>query len=304
MIKVGLIDNASDSDIYADAISRSHDFSLSGLYHLQPVESSGESIQTDISRLKEYREFLNNSEALIFPRITAEVHNLIILALKHSRHILAGNPLNLDYESVDHLFKLSEEANVIFKVIQTVQYHSAMQAALEYIRNPVLLEIRNESADISEPLIDSIHKCVQPAVCINQTGMKKVQAVSIPMNNGLPDVINARIEFDNGCVANVTSSRYAKADRFICRVHQANQHIDIDFAACQVSFAGFEDSKRNLSSGLINVSGNHPLDDELSGFAENILTNTFHLSQSESGYQTYFISRKILEKICHDLYPA
>jgi predicted dehydrogenase len=303
MIKVGLIDNASDSQIYADAISRSPDFALSGLYHIQ-IPESGESIQSDISRLKEYREFLNKAEALIFPRITAEVNNLIILALKHSRHILTGNPLNLDSESVDHLFKLSEEANVIFKVIQTVHYHSAMKAALEYIKNPVLLEIRNESADISELFTDAVHKCVQPAVFINQTGMKKVQAVSIPANNSIPDVINARIEFDNGCVANVTSSRYAKSERFMCRVHQANQHIDIDFAGCQVSFTGFETSNRDLSSGLIDVTGNHPLDDELSGFAENIFSNTFRLSQSESGYQTYLISRKILEKICYELYPA
>jgi hypothetical protein len=304
MIKVGLIDNASDSDIYTDAIKRSTDFSLSGLYHIQSTGPSGESIQADISRLKEYREFLNKSEALIFPRITAEVHNLIILALKHTKHILTGNPLNLDYESVDHLYKLSEEANVIFKVIQTVHFHSALKAALEYIKNPVLLEIRNESTDLTEPFIDSVYKCVQPAVFINHTGMKKVQAVSIPANNSIPDVINARIEFDNGCVANVTSSRYAKADRFICRVHQANQHIDIDFAGCQVSFTGFENTKRNLSSGTINVTGNHPLDDELSVFAENILSSTFRLSQSESGYQTYLISRKILEKICYELYPA
>lgn len=300
MIKVGLIDNASDSDTYTDAINRSADFTLSGLYPIPFPETTGESIQTDISRLKEYREFLNNCEALIFPKITSEVQNLIILALKHSRHVLLGNPLNLDFEAVDHLFKLSEEANVIFKVIQTVQYHSALQAALEYIRNPVLLEILNESADSFEPFIDSIHKCVQPAVYINHTGMKKVQAVSIPLNKGLPDVINARIEFDNGCVANVTSSRYAKANRFLCRVHQANQHIDIDFAGCQVSFTGFEDSKRNFSSSLINVTCNHPLDDELSGFAENILSNTFRLNQSESGYQTYFISRKILEKISYE----
>jgi predicted dehydrogenase len=304
MIKVGLIDNASDSDIYAEAISRSTDFSLSGLYHIQLAGSSGENIQADISRLKEYRELLNRSEALIFPRITAEVHNLIILALKHSKHILTGNPLNLDHESVDHLFKLSEEANVIFKVIQTVHYHAALKAALGYIRNPVLLEIRNESSDMTEPFIDSIHKCVQPAVFINHTGMKKVQAVSIPANNSIPDVINARIEFDNGCVANVTSSRYAEADRFICRVHQANQYIDIDFADCLVSFIGFENSDRNLSSGIINVKGNHPLDEELDGFAKNILSSAFRLSQSESGYQTYLISRKILEKICYELYPA
>lgn len=300
MIAVGLVDNTQDSSDYPDAINRSPAFLLSGSYHFPTHELTGESIQSDISRLKEYREFLNGCEALIFPKVNNDVYNLIILALKHSRHVLAGNPLNLDFEAVDHLFKLAEEANVILKVIQTVQYHSALQAALEYISNPVLLEIRNEEADNAEPFIDSIHKCVQPAVYINQAGMKKVQAVSIPLNNGLPDVVNARIEFDNGCIANVTSSRYADANKFFCRVHQKNQHIDIDFASGQVSFSGFKDSKRNLSPNKINVSGNHPLDNELSGFAENILSNTFHLSQSQSGYQTYFISRKILEKISYE----
>jgi len=300
MITVGLVDNTSDSNDYQDAINRSLDFKLSGFYHFPLPELTGESIQSDISRLKEYREFLNGCEALIFPKVTNDINNLIILALKHSRHVLAGNPLNLDFEAVNHLFKLADEANVILKVIQTVQYHSALQAALEYIRNPVLLEIRNEEADSMEPFIDSIHKCVQPAVYINQTGMKKVQAVSIPLNTGLPDLVNARIEFDNGCIANVTSSRYADTNRFLCRVHQKNQHIDIDFASGQVSFTGFENSHRNLSSNKISVSDNHPLDKELSGFAENILSNTFHLSQSQSGYQTYFISRKILEKICYE----
>lgn len=300
MIPVGLVVNTSDTSDYPDAIKRSADFLLSGSYHYPSSVLTGESIQSDISRLKDYREFLNGSEALIFPRVNNDVYNLIILALKHSRHVLAGNPLNLDFDAVNYLFKLADEANVVIKVIQPVQYHSALQAALEYIRNPVLLEICNEEADGPEPFIDSIHKCVQPAVYINQAGMKKVQAVSIPFNDGLPEVINARIEFDNGCVANVTSSRYADTSRFFCRVHQKNQHVDIDFDSGMVSFTGFEDSRPNLSSNKIDIAVNHPLDMELSGFAKNILSNTFHLSQSQSGYQTYFISRKILEKICYE----
>ena len=103
MITVGLVDNTSDSNDYQDAINRSLDFKLSGFYHFPLPELTGESIQSDISRLKEYREFLNGCEALIFPKVTNDINNLIILALKHSRHVLAGNPLNLDFEAVNHL---------------------------------------------------------------------------------------------------------------------------------------------------------------------------------------------------------
>lgn len=298
MLKIGIVGKDPFSDEYLNAIRQSSDFAFEGFYLIPANGDSGKNIHNNFSGLAGFKELIHSSDTLFFPEVTHEIYHLITLTLKHSRHVLIGNPLNLDLGAVDDLFKLAEEANVILKVIQTIQYHSVLQAATSFIRNPVYLEIRKESLNSTESLIETLYKSIQPAVYINQVAMKKLQAVGIPPNNGAPDVINARIEFSNGCVANVTSSRYSSLDRFSCRIHQEKQYIDIDFANHSISLTGFEESYHSHSSDLIIVSGNFPFVDELSGFATNILSNSFHLNHSESGYNTFFISKKILEKIC------
>jgi len=299
MIKIGIVDRNDTSNEYSDALKKSSDLTFEGFYDLSSVTGSGGSIQSNFFLLAGFNKFIQACDALFFPKVNHEVYGLIILTLKHSKHVLIGNPLNLELEAVDHLFKLADEANVILKVIQTIQYHSVFQAAIRYIRNPAYLEIRNESTNINESLIDSLYNSIQPAVGINQAGMKKFHAVGIPPDNGTPDVINARIEFNNGCVANVTSGRYAGSDKFLCRIHQEKEHIDIDFYNHCINLTTFINPDHSHSSDLISVSGNNPFGDELSGFAANIISNSFHLNHSESGYNTYFISRKILEKICY-----
>jgi predicted dehydrogenase len=297
MLKIGIVDSNISPDEYSDVLKKSSDFAFGGFYGLSSKASSGESIQSDFSQLSGFKELVHSCDALYFPKVNIGVYSLITFTLKQSKHVLIGNPLNLNLEAVDHLFKLADEANVILKVIQTIHYHSVLQTAIKYIRNPVYLEIQKELTNTNESLIDSLYKSVQPAVLINQNSMKKLQAVSIPQNNGTPDVINARIEFNNGCVANVTSSSYSGSEKFLCRIHQEKQHIDIDFANQSIGLTTFEDPNQNQLSDLINVPVNDPFIDELSGFATNIINNSFHLNNSENGYNTYYISRKILEKI-------
>lgn len=298
MLKIGIVGKNPVSNEFSDAIRQSSDFAFEGFFFAHPNEDSPESNHDNVPAVTGIDELIHSCDVLFFPEVNHEIYHFITLALKHSRHILIGNPLNLDLGLVDDLFKLAEEANVLLKVVQTIQYHSALRAALSYIRNPVYIEISKESINSGESLIETLYNSIQPAVFINQTAMKKLQAVSIPPDNGTPDVINARIEFNNGCVANVTSSMYASSDRFSCRIHQEKQSIDIDFTNHSISLTGFEESEYHHSSHPILVDGNYPFADELSCFARNILSNSFHLNHSESGYNTYFISRKILEKIC------
>ena len=299
MLKIGIVGRDPVSNEFLDAIRQSSDFSFEGFFINYPTGSVAETCLHNLPSVASSEKLIHTCDALFFPDVNHEVYHLITLTLKHSKHVLIGNPLNLDFGFVDDLFKLAEEANVLLKVIQTIQYSSVLQAASQYIRNPPYLEIRKESLNSGESLIETLYHCIQPAVYINQTDMKKIQAVSIPPDNGTPDVINARIEFNNGCVANVTSSMYASSDRFLCRIHQEKQSIDIDFTDHSINLTGFDESEYRNSSDPIRVEENYPFADELSCFAGNILNNSFHLNHAQSGYNTYFISRKILEKISY-----
>jgi len=195
----------------------------------------------------------------------------------------------------------AEEANVIFKVMQKFRFHGSLMAAISYIHNPVYLEIRKDTTDHKLSIFDSLFHSIQPAVVINQTNMMKLQAVSTPLHTVSPDMINARIEFDNGCVANVTSSKYADSERFICKIHQANQQIQIDFHNQKVVLAEIGNDNLDPQPDTIETLFTNPLQDEIADFIQNILNHS-HLNHFENGYATYLISRKIIEKIsCESL---
>jgi len=289
MLKVGFINASAELPDYYKVIGELHPISFAGQYISQGQAVPQNNFPDDIRQYHDFDKFMAVCDAVIIPETDNSLYPLIVEALKQSKHVLLGNPLMLDPDEMDHLFKLAEEANVVIKVIQNVKYYGVLKTVSNYIKNPAYLEVRIDSSDHQRSIFDSIFHAIQPVVFINHSNLKKLHAVSIPMNAHLPGMINARVEFDNGCVANITSSKFADTDRFYCRIHQENQHIQVDFLKQKVTFIGGDDD--------LEIEENNFLRDELDQFANSIQSRNHLINQSESGYISYYISRKIMEKI-------
>lgn len=289
MLRVGFINASAELPDYYKVIGKLHAISFAGQFVSSGQPAPHNNIHDDIRHYHDFEKFMADCDAVIIPQIENSLYSLIVESLKQSKHILLGNPLMLDPDEMDHLFKLAEEANVVIKVIQNVKYYGALKTASNYIKNPAYLEVRLDSTDHQRSIFDSIFNAIQPVVFINHSNLKKLHAVSIPMNAHLPGMINARVEFDNGCVANITSSKFSDTDRFYCRIHQANQHIQVDFLNQKVTIMGGDND--------IEIEQNDFLRDELDQFAKSIQSKNHLINQSESGYIAYHISRKIMEKI-------
>ena len=289
MLKVGFINSSAELPDYYKVIGKLRPVSFVGQFLSSGQSVPQKNIPDNIKHYHDLEKFMADCDAVIIPQIDNSVYPLIVEALKQSKHVLLGNPLMLDPDEMDHLFKLAEEANVVIKVIQNVKYYGVLKTALKYIINPAYLEVRIDSADNQRSIFDSIFNAIQPVVFINHSNLKKLHAVSIPMNAHLPGMINARVEFDNGCVANITSSKFSDTDRFYCRIHQENQHIQVDFLNQKVTIMGGDND--------LEIEDNDFLKDELDHFAKSIKSKNHLINQSESGYITYHISRKIMEKI-------
>jgi predicted dehydrogenase len=289
MLQLGIINASAELPDYYKVIRELHPISFTGQYI-----SSGQPLHHDqfpegIRHYHDFDQFMADCDAVIIPQTKNAVYPLIVKVLKQSKHVLLGNPLLLDPDEMDHLFNLAEEANVVIKVIQNVKYYAVLKTASNYIKNPAYIEVRIDSADHQRSIFDSIFNAIQPVVFINYSNLKKLHAVSIPMNAHMPGMINARIEFENGCVANITSSKFSDTDRFYCRIHQSNQHIQVDFLEQKVTVIGGDTD--------LEIKKNNFLRDELDQFARSIQSRNPLINQSESGYITYLISRKIMEKI-------
>jgi predicted dehydrogenase len=288
MLNVGFINASLELSDYQKVIKEHNLLSFAGHFD-SALLSSGDRKNNDDSLTSGVGKLISGCDAIIMPRVDHADFNLIVEALKKTKHILLGNPLMFDQDEMDHLFKLAEEADVIIKVMQSITYYDALQTAADYIRNPAYLEVRIDSADPHRSIFDAIFHAIQPVVFINHSNLKKLYAVSIPIDAHHPGMINARVEFDNGCVANITSSKFADTDRFYCRVHQENQDIRVDFLNHKVTLIG--------NDNTVKIRQNDYLRDELEQFAGSIQSRNHLINQSESGYLTYLIARKIMEKI-------
>ena len=288
MLTLGLINSSTELPDYQKVIKDHIPRSYAGQFiPLRQIPTDNQ--QTVKGKPDDFRKFISGCDAVIIPNIDDSTYSLIVEALKQSKHTLLGNPLALDPDELDQLFKLAEEANVIIKVMQNVIYYGVLETASDYIDNPAYLEVRIDSTEPQSSIFDSMFHAIQPVVYINHSNLKKLHAVSIPINAHHPGMINARVEFDNGCVANITSSKFADTDRFYCRIHQANQDIRIDFLNKKVILLG--------SDNNLEIRKNDYIWDEIDHFINNIQSKHYHINQSESGYLTYLISRKIMEKI-------
>ena len=126
---------------------------------------------------------------------------------------------------------------------------------------PVVMDLMSHDLDIILSVVNS--------------NIKKVSAKGVRVVGDTPDVVNAIIEFDNGCVANLTASRISLKNERISKFYQRDAHIKIDYLAQETNlFSAKKNGKVELYSEQLKINKGNPVKLELEEFAQSILNNT------------------------------
>ena len=192
-------------------------------------------------------------------------------------------------------------------VERPVRYHAALNAALPQLKNVRLIEIHNQFSDKCENSYESIFRAILTDVEIIYTVMhanvKNIKAFGIKMVNGNPDVINVRIEFDNGSVANLNCSRITSDNVHYGLFTQQDRITKIDFLTNEITIIRPE--KTNLTSAnnfafnpvTKKIIPNNPLLDELINFIYSILNNSRMVAKPEDGFKSLYLAEKIMDSL-------
>lgn len=156
------------------------------------------------------------------------------LALRSSKHVFIEKPITNTIDEARVLMGLSEEANVKVQVGHVERFNPAYVAARKAIRKPQfieghrLAEFNPRGTDVSVVLDLMIHDI---DIILSATGanVKRVSASGVAVVSDTPDIANARLEFDNGCVANLTASRISLKNMRKVRFFQRDAYIAVDF---------------------------------------------------------------------------
>jgi predicted dehydrogenase len=303
MLKIGIIGDCDPVASLSRIISDLSSCSFSGSYHPDPEHANLLPDNDNMAVFSSYEAFLDGCDAIIVDHTDKINSNHIISAIKGSKHILLDKPLQWHDEELEYLFKLAEEAQILFKFRESFLFHPVLKAAAPYIQNPTFIDyqigISSEtlSENLPDLIIHSLIQCLDAIFYLNPARIKKTSTVFSPDLFGFPGVIHGRLEFDNGCISNITCNGYAEQHKSGCLIYQENRHANLNFLNQKLVIKDRLPGNDKLKSFTVPVKSKDPVAEEIWNFIDMILNKSFYLAPFHNYYQSFMLARKMIENL-------
>ncbi len=256
----------------------------------------------------DWRELLDKADAVSIVTPT-ETHAEIACAfLEKGVNVLVEKPIARTLEEADRMIASAQKTGAKLMVGHLERYNPAMVALRPFVENPLYFEIHrvspfpNRSLDVDVVLDVMIHDldAVQWMVGEN-VNVAAIHAVGIPVISDKVDAANARIEFENGAVANITASRIGTEKIRKTRFFQPHAYVVLDYATKFVSLTSLAPNAENPLLGIsINrpeIKDIEPLRAELSAFLDCVIGDDAPPVNAHDGRRALALALGVLEKI-------
>ena len=233
-LKIGVLGAGHLGKIHLRLLQESSVYELVGFYDSQPQ------IAAKISREFGYRSFsevdslLDEVDVIDIVTPTISHFELGKKALEKGLHIFLEKPITASVEEANELVSLAKAKGLLGMVGQVERFNPALMAANPYINTPMFIETHRlaefnpRGTDVSVVLDLMIHD-IDAILSVVQSKVIDVQASGVSIISETPDIANARLRFENGCVANLTASRISMKTMRKSRFFQRDAYVSVDF---------------------------------------------------------------------------
>ena len=243
------------------------------------------------------------------------------MAIKKGKHVFVEKPLANTMEEARQLVKLAAESGIKFQVGHVERFNPAFLALKDMELKPMFIEVHRlaqfnpRGTEVSVILDLMIHD-IDIILSIVKSDVKSISASGVAVMTETPDIANVRIEFHNGCVANLTSSRISMKKMRKIRLFQKDSYIGIDFLNKKTEIIKLkEETDLNVfafdietPSGKKTIAMANPLVPEINAikleleeFRDAIKNNTRTVVNEMDGLMAMDVAHQILEKIGHNV---
>lgn len=234
MLKIGVLGAGHLGKIHIKCIKEIDNYEFMGFY--DPNEEISEKVikEFGIKRYKSIDKLIADVDVVDIVTPTVSHYECAKIALKESKHVFIEKPLTTSLKESEELIELANEANVKVQVGHVERFNPAFLGVQEYFENPMFIETHRlaqfnpRGTDVPVILDLMIHD-IDIVLSVVKSNIKKISASGVAVVSDTPDIANARIEFDNGCVANLTASRISMKNMRKSRFFQKDAYISVDF---------------------------------------------------------------------------
>ncbi len=320
MVRIGVLGAGHLGRIHIKLIQEIETLELVGFYDPDPENAKKAASDYNCRAFDSVEALIAEVDAVDIITPTLSHYECARIALKNTRHIFVEKPLANTVQEAREIHKLAKEAGIKAQVGHVERFNPAFLAVKDKTIKPMFIESHRLSyfnprgTDVSVVLDLMIHD-IDIILHLVRSTVKKVHASGVAVISDKPDIANARIEFDNGCVANLTASRISLKVMRKMRLFQKDAYISIDFAEKEAEIFSLTDTKENEDALTIEVNTGgvykerairlekpdiHPVNAikmELELFAAAILEDKDPPVTVADGFSALEVAHQILEKI-------
>lgn len=321
MLKVGVVGAGHLGKIHIRLLLELQDkFQFVGFHDTNNETSQAVAATFEIKHFDEFDDLLDAIDCVVIVTPTISHFSYASRALRKSKHVLIEKPLTETVEEAKNLIDLAHEAGVVAQVGHVERFNPAFQAAVPYLNNPMFIETHRlaqfnpRGTDVPVVLDLMIHD-LDAILSVVKSGIKRISASGVAVVSETPDIANARIEFDNGCVANLTSSRISLKNMRKSRFFQKDAYISVDFLEKKMEVVRMTDIEGepspfdvvfDLGEGKPSkkilfdkpeINETNAIQEELINFHDSIVNDLTPTVSIEDGYVALEVAQKIVEKL-------
>ena len=321
MLKVGVLGAGHLGKIHIRLLLELNDkFEFVGFYDPSDNNAAAAIESYNIKRFETIDELLVAVDAVDIVTPTISHYDCAAKALRKSKHVFIEKPVTETVDEAKILTDLAHEAGVKVQVGHVERFNPAFQAAVPFLKNPMFIETHRlaqfnpRGTDVPVVLDLMIHD-LDAILSVVKSGIKRISASGVSVVSDTPDIANARIEFDNGCVANLTASRISMKNMRKSRFFQKDAYISVDFLIKELEVVRMEDvegesdqfdmvlelGKGKPSKKILfdkpDIEDGNAIKEELSTFADAIVNDTTPIVSIEDGRLALEVAQQIVDKL-------
>ncbi len=220
--------------------------------------------------------------------------------MKHGVHVLMEKPIAPSVEEARQLVELAEEHDRILQIGHIERFNPVMRELEAKLNHPKFIESHrlspfpNRSIDIGVVLDLMIHD-LEIILHLVKSPVASIDAVGVPVLMKSEDIANARLRFENGCVANVTASRISPERLRKIRVFQDDGYLSLDYQ--EQSGEMFWKEGGAIQKARVEVEKDEPLKLELNAFVESVRDGKTPAVTGKQGADALAIALEITRQI-------
>jgi predicted dehydrogenase len=306
-IRVGVVGVGYLGKFHAEKYAQMKDVELVGVVDTNPSQAEAIARHYDTQAYTHHAQLFGHVDAVSIAVPTPAHFDVGLDFLNHEIDVLIEKPMTVNLAEADKLIEIADAKGLILQVGHLERFNPAVVALQNIITTPLFIEChrlsiyKDRNVDVSVVLDLMIHD-IDIILNFVQSKIKSIHAAGAPVICEHIDIANARLEFESGCVANVTASRISAKNQRKIRIFQKDAYVSVDFAKQEIMvIRRCDDDEKCLIPGMdiqqISFDKADALEDELAAFVSAVSNRKVPRVSGRVGRQALMIALDIMDQI-------